>query len=149
MNGITFCWKTEVTLCRTPSGRTSFTMTRSRLWISPPEGLTWVGGQEDTLKVDCSKTEVQTPTVGFSCQRLLLFTSGVVLLDKHQGFWLVHSTPHFPPAQKAGQYYYPGSGLTNGQNFICVTYPLERFQTIGKTEVAQLAWEVHFLPCAW
>lgn len=58
--------------------------------------------------------------------------SGVVLLDKHQGFWLVHSTPHFPPAREAGQYYYPSSGLINGQNFICVTYPLERFQTIGK-----------------
>lgn len=101
--------------------------------------------EEDTQKVDCSRTEVQTPALGFSRQRLLLFTSfihlditsGVVLLDKHQGFWLVHSTPHFPPARKAGQYYYPGSGLINGQNFICVTYPLERFQTIGKTEVVE------------
>ncbi|XP_030014096.1 deoxyribonuclease-2-alpha [Sphaeramia orbicularis] len=59
-------------------------------------------------------------------------TKGVVLLDKEQGFWLVHSTPHFPPVQKEGQYYYPSSGVNNGQNFICVTYPLERFQTIGE-----------------
>ncbi|TKS82462.1 Deoxyribonuclease-2-alpha [Collichthys lucidus] len=59
-------------------------------------------------------------------------TKGVVLLDKNQGFWLVHSTPHFPPAQKAGQYYYPSTGVTNGQNFICVTYPIDRFQTIGE-----------------
>ncbi|KAM7421458.1 hypothetical protein PAMA_015546 [Pampus argenteus] len=58
-------------------------------------------------------------------------TKGVVLLDKNQGFWLVHSTPHFPPVQ-AGQYQYPSSGVTNGQNFICVTYPLDRFQTIGE-----------------
>lgn len=58
--------------------------------------------------------------------------AGVVLLDKNQGFWLVHSTPHFPPVQKA-QFSYPCSGVVNGQNFICVTYPLERFQTIGKT----------------
>lgn len=65
--------------------------------------------------------------------------SGVVLLDKHQGFWLVHSTPHFPAVREAGQYYYPSSGVVNGQNFICVTYPLERFQTIGKT--AELAGE--------
>uniref|UniRef100_UPI003AADF338 deoxyribonuclease-2-alpha n=1 Tax=Centroberyx gerrardi TaxID=166262 RepID=UPI003AADF338 len=59
-------------------------------------------------------------------------TKGVVLLDKSQGFWLVHSTPQFPPVQQAGQYYYPSTGVTNGQNFICVTYPLDRFQTIGE-----------------
>uniref|UniRef100_A0A3P8UBH9 Deoxyribonuclease-2-alpha n=1 Tax=Amphiprion percula TaxID=161767 RepID=A0A3P8UBH9_AMPPE len=59
-------------------------------------------------------------------------TKGVVLLDKNQGFWLVHSTPRFPPVQQEGQYYYPDSGMNNGQNFICVTYPLDRFQTIGE-----------------
>lgn len=59
-------------------------------------------------------------------------TKGVVLLDKNQGFWLVHSTPRFPPVQQAGEYSYPGSGVNNGQNFICVTYPLDRFQTIGE-----------------
>ncbi|XP_031589554.1 deoxyribonuclease-2-alpha isoform X2 [Oreochromis aureus] len=57
-------------------------------------------------------------------------TKGVVLLDKNQGFWLVHSTPQFPPVQQAGEYYYPSSGEINGQNFICVTYPLDHFQTI-------------------
>lgn len=62
-----------------------------------------------------------------------LSPAGVVLLDKNQGFWLVHSTPHFPPVQKAGRFSYPYTGVVNGQNFICVTYPLERFQTIGKT----------------
>ncbi|AWP15634.1 putative deoxyribonuclease-2-alpha [Scophthalmus maximus] len=59
-------------------------------------------------------------------------TKGVVLLDKNQGFWLVHSTPHFPPVRQAGEFSYPSSGVTNGQNFICVTYPLDRFQTIGE-----------------
>ncbi|XP_070768353.1 deoxyribonuclease-2-alpha [Enoplosus armatus] len=59
-------------------------------------------------------------------------TKGVVLLDKNQGFWLVHSTPNFPPVRQAGRYYYPSTGVTNGQNFICVTYPLDRFQTIGE-----------------
>lgn len=59
-------------------------------------------------------------------------TKGVVLLDKNQGFWLVHSTPQFPPVQQAGEYYYPSSGEINGQNFICVTYPLDHFQTIGE-----------------
>lgn len=59
-------------------------------------------------------------------------TKGVVLLDKTQGYWLVHSTPHFPPVKEIGQYSYPGSGVQNGQNFICVTYPLERFQAIAE-----------------
>ncbi|XP_049902161.1 deoxyribonuclease-2-alpha [Epinephelus moara] len=59
-------------------------------------------------------------------------TKGVVLLDKNQGFWLVHSTPHFPLVRQAGQYYYPDSGVKNGQNFICITFPLDRFQTIGE-----------------
>lgn len=72
----------------------------------------------------------------------LIIPSGVVLLDKHQGFWLVHSTPHFPAALKEGQYFYPNSGLVNGQNFLCVTYPLEHFQTIGKAGVVHLVCEV-------
>ncbi|XP_037532641.1 deoxyribonuclease-2-alpha [Nematolebias whitei] len=59
-------------------------------------------------------------------------TKGVVLLDQTQGFWLVHSTPHFPPERQTGQYSFPSSGENNGQNFICVSYPLDRFQTIGE-----------------
>ncbi|KAJ3597978.1 hypothetical protein NHX12_001493 [Muraenolepis orangiensis] len=59
-------------------------------------------------------------------------TKGVVLLDKSQGFWLVHSSPHFPPRRAAGQYSYPGLSAKNGQSFLCITFPLERFQTIGE-----------------
>ncbi|XP_056619090.1 deoxyribonuclease-2-alpha isoform X3 [Triplophysa dalaica] len=59
-------------------------------------------------------------------------TKGVVVFDKQQGFWLVHSTPHFPPPKTEGGFSYPSSGINNGQNFICVTYPFERFQTIGE-----------------
>ncbi|KAM4748093.1 deoxyribonuclease-2-alpha isoform 2-T4 [Rhinophrynus dorsalis] len=57
-------------------------------------------------------------------------TKGVVLLDKVQGFWLVHSTPHFPPPA-AQEYSWPGSALHNGQSFICVTYPYIQFKEIG------------------
>ncbi|XP_066579997.1 deoxyribonuclease-2-alpha [Amia ocellicauda] len=59
-------------------------------------------------------------------------TKGVVLLDKTQGFWLVHSTPHFPPRQEVGTFSYPETGVENGQNFLCVTFPVERFQSIGE-----------------
>ncbi|XP_059920472.1 deoxyribonuclease-2-alpha isoform X1 [Gadus macrocephalus] len=59
-------------------------------------------------------------------------TKGVVLLDKTQGFWLVHSTPKFPPPRADGQYSYPATGMKKGQSFLCVTYPLKHFQTIGE-----------------
>ncbi|XP_061839062.1 deoxyribonuclease-2-alpha [Nerophis lumbriciformis] len=59
-------------------------------------------------------------------------TKGVVLLDHNQGFWLVHSTPNFPPVRDAGHFRYPHSGTKNGQNFLCVTFPLEQFLSIGE-----------------
>ncbi|KAJ8290135.1 hypothetical protein GJAV_G00009110 [Gymnothorax javanicus] len=59
-------------------------------------------------------------------------TKGVVLVGKTQGFWLVHSTPHFPSVKEGGEFSYPHSGIKNGQNFLCVTYPLQMFQTIGE-----------------
>ncbi|XP_041033347.1 deoxyribonuclease-2-alpha-like [Carcharodon carcharias] len=57
-------------------------------------------------------------------------TKGVVLLDQKQGFWLVHSTPHFPPRANK-KYWWPESGLKNGQSFLCVTYQFSRFKDIG------------------
>ncbi|XP_066501139.1 deoxyribonuclease-2-alpha [Hoplias malabaricus] len=59
-------------------------------------------------------------------------TKGLVLFDGKQGIWLVHSTPHFPPHKAEGNFSYPSTGINNGQNFICVTYPQERFETIGE-----------------
>uniref|UniRef100_A0A8C6TT05 Deoxyribonuclease-2-alpha n=1 Tax=Neogobius melanostomus TaxID=47308 RepID=A0A8C6TT05_9GOBI len=59
-------------------------------------------------------------------------TKGAVVVDKTQGFWLVHSTPHFPPPREAGHFSYPDTGLINGQSFLCVTFPLERFLAIGE-----------------
>ncbi|XP_028326757.1 deoxyribonuclease-2-alpha isoform X2 [Gouania willdenowi] len=59
-------------------------------------------------------------------------TKGVLLLGGSQGFWLVHSVPKFPPVRRAARYVYPSSGTNNGQSFICVTFPLHRFQTIGE-----------------
>ncbi|XP_042200645.1 deoxyribonuclease-2-alpha isoform X2 [Callorhinchus milii] len=57
-------------------------------------------------------------------------TKGVILLDQKQGFWLVHSTPHFPlPANES--YSWPDSGKRNGQSFLCVTYPYAQFNEIG------------------
>ncbi|XP_068130333.1 deoxyribonuclease-2-alpha isoform X2 [Hyperolius riggenbachi] len=57
-------------------------------------------------------------------------TKGVVLLDKETGFWLVHSTPHFPPPTDL-KYDWPSNAFHNGQSFICVTYPYLQFKDVG------------------
>ncbi|NP_001086671.1 deoxyribonuclease II, lysosomal L homeolog precursor [Xenopus laevis] len=58
-------------------------------------------------------------------------TKGILLLDKTQGFWLVHSTPQFPPPANLS-YNWPHNALHNGQSFLCVTYPYKQFGDIGK-----------------
>ncbi|XP_053573822.1 deoxyribonuclease-2-alpha [Bombina bombina] len=57
-------------------------------------------------------------------------TKGVVLLDSKQGFWLVHSTPHFPPPVNM-KYDWPTNAFHNGQSFLCVTYSYNQFKDIG------------------
>ncbi|KAJ7316746.1 hypothetical protein JRQ81_002908 [Phrynocephalus forsythii] len=58
-------------------------------------------------------------------------TKGVILLDKIQGFWLLHSTPHFPPCLDEKEYVWPLSALPFGQTFLCITYPYGQFKEIG------------------
>ncbi|XP_077454866.1 deoxyribonuclease-2-alpha isoform X2 [Stigmatopora argus] len=73
------------------------------------------------------------PPSHFRLQRGRGHTKGVVLLDETQGFWLIHSTPHFPLSPRAaGAFHYPDSGVPFGQNFLCVTFPLKSFQSIGE-----------------
>ncbi|XP_053549813.1 deoxyribonuclease-2-beta [Bombina bombina] len=57
-------------------------------------------------------------------------TKGFLLLDKTQGFWLIHSVPHFPPFPENG-YGYPSTGRLYGQTAICVTYKYDQFKEIG------------------
>nr|XP_006014337.2 PREDICTED: deoxyribonuclease-2-beta-like [Latimeria chalumnae] len=57
-------------------------------------------------------------------------SKGVLLLDKSQGFWLIHSVPRFPPVPVKG-YGYPSSGRLYGQTAICVTYKFKQFIEIG------------------
>ncbi|XP_061495715.1 deoxyribonuclease-2-alpha [Rhineura floridana] len=58
-------------------------------------------------------------------------TKGVILLDRTQGFWLLHSTPHFPPSLNEKEYAWPHSALPNGQTFLCITFPYSQFKEIG------------------
>uniref|UniRef100_A0A671VDF0 Deoxyribonuclease-2-alpha n=2 Tax=Sparus aurata TaxID=8175 RepID=A0A671VDF0_SPAAU len=60
-------------------------------------------------------------------------SKGFVMIDKDKnyGIWLLHSTPRFP-YKKESNSFYPDSGETNGQTFICVTFPYATFQAIGE-----------------
>ncbi|XP_072275665.1 deoxyribonuclease-2-beta [Pyxicephalus adspersus] len=57
-------------------------------------------------------------------------TKGVLLFDKLQGFWLIHSVPHFPPFPGDG-FGYPDTGKLYGQTAICVTYNHLQFKKIA------------------
>ncbi|OCT82521.1 deoxyribonuclease-2-beta [Xenopus laevis] len=57
-------------------------------------------------------------------------TKGVLFFDTSQGFWLIHSVPHFPPSPEDG-YGYPSTGKRFGQTAICVTYPYSEFKEIA------------------
>uniref|UniRef100_A0A668RCF2 deoxyribonuclease II n=2 Tax=Oreochromis aureus TaxID=47969 RepID=A0A668RCF2_OREAU len=57
-------------------------------------------------------------------------SKGVVMMDKDNVVWLLHSTPRFPAGDKSTNFY-PDSGKTNAQIFMCVT--------LKSTESAQIA----------
>jgi len=49
-------------------------------------------------------------------------TKGVVAFDENEGFWMVHSVPHFPPnTENNGKYGYPHTGQRYGQSFLCIS----------------------------
>lgn len=56
--------------------------------------------------------------------------TGFLLLDKSQGFWVIHSVPLFPPSPEDG-YGYPSSGESFGQTAICITFKYDQFTEIG------------------
>uniref|UniRef100_A0A8B9EQ47 deoxyribonuclease II n=1 Tax=Anser cygnoides TaxID=8845 RepID=A0A8B9EQ47_ANSCY len=58
-------------------------------------------------------------------------TKGFLLLDKSQGFWVIHSVPLFPPFPEDG-YGYPVSGQSYGQTAICITFKYDQFTEIDQ-----------------
>ncbi|KAF4793102.1 deoxyribonuclease 2 beta [Turdus rufiventris] len=67
-------------------------------------------------------------------------TKGFLLLDKSQGFWVIHSVPLFPPSPEDG-YGYPSSGESFGQTAICITFKYDQFTEID-IYVAWMAQEL-------
>ncbi|XP_017500001.2 deoxyribonuclease-2-beta isoform X1 [Manis javanica] len=56
-------------------------------------------------------------------------TKGILLWNRVQGFWLIHSIPRFPPIPEEG-YDYPPTGRRNGQTGICITFKYNQYETI-------------------
>ncbi|KAH9499647.1 Plancitoxin-1 [Bulinus truncatus] len=57
-------------------------------------------------------------------------TKGVLAFDQTSGLWVVHSAPHYPPRKSEG-YQWVTSASVNGQNFMCISFPLKRLDVIG------------------
>nr|AAF76893.1 deoxyribonuclease II beta [Homo sapiens] len=56
-------------------------------------------------------------------------TKGLLLWNRVQGFWLIHSIPQFPPIPEEG-YDYPPTGRRNGQSGICITFKYNQYEAI-------------------
>lgn len=61
---------------------------------------------------------------------------GLLLWNRFQGFWLIHSIPQFPPIPEEG-YDYPPTGRRNGQTGICVTFKYNQYEAIGNISVCK------------
>ena len=51
-------------------------------------------------------------------------------MDTSGGFWIVHSTPKFPPFWSDG-YKWAHNGDTNGQTFLCISMTYSEMDNIG------------------
>ncbi|KAL6049256.1 hypothetical protein STEG23_007072 [Scotinomys teguina] len=56
-------------------------------------------------------------------------TKGLLVWNRTQGFWLIHSVPGFPPFPEDG-YDYPSSGKRYGQSGICITFKYSQYEII-------------------
>lgn len=51
--------------------------------------------------------------------------------DTNEGFWLIHSVPHFPYSLE--HYMYPKTGVHFGQSFMCISLNLKDLNSVGKS----------------
>ncbi|XP_035523471.1 LOW QUALITY PROTEIN: deoxyribonuclease-2-alpha-like [Morone saxatilis] len=97
--------------------------------INNPEGVL-----ANTLQPLFTKTRMMPPNFGFISysDQPPGSQAGVLMVNRSStGVWLAHSTPQFPYRRDKNRFW-PKSGERNAQMFICVTFPYEQFQHIGK-----------------
>jgi len=59
-------------------------------------------------------------------------SKGVMGFTSTQGFWLVHSVPHFPVGKEdAANYTFPDSAERNGQSMLCVSFATSSLNALG------------------
>lgn len=54
------------------------------------------------------------------------------MADTNEGFWLIHSVPHFPYSLE--HYVYPKTGVHYGQSFMCISLNLKDLNSVGKSK---------------
>jgi len=54
---------------------------------------------------------------------------GIIVFDKMQGFWLVHSVPRYPQRYSEGYQLLPS--YKYAQSFLCLTLPAKEFEDVG------------------
>ncbi|XP_034356255.1 deoxyribonuclease-2-beta [Arvicanthis niloticus] len=81
------------------------------------------------------------PSVNYS--RAYAHTKGLLVWNRMQGFWLIHSVPRFPPVPEFG-YVYPNSGRRYAQSGICITFKYSQFETI---DTQLLVLQPHIYSC--
>ncbi|XP_011871792.1 PREDICTED: plancitoxin-1 [Vollenhovia emeryi] len=79
-------------------------------------------------------------------------SKGAMVVNKQQGFWLIHSVPKFPPLPNSGnetrrghvednsipgnqdrsEYDYPSNGVNYGQSFLCISLDSDQYELVGK-----------------
>lgn len=83
------------------------------------------------------------------CLFLYVLFSGLLMIDKNaDGVWLLHSTPQFPFRRDQNNFW-PRSGVTNAQTFICVTFPYSQFMDIGNVFLYVLIFSVFVAYWQW
>ncbi|CAG2115740.1 unnamed protein product, partial [Medioppia subpectinata] len=55
---------------------------------------------------------------------------GVVAANGKQGFWLIHSVPHFAPIETDHQYVYPSTGTMYGQTALCISIDINQIDKV-------------------
>jgi deoxyribonuclease II len=57
-------------------------------------------------------------------------TKGVIQFGQSTGYWLIHSTPKWPPLAADG-YVFPHGEIRYGQSYLCVSYSTDTFNDIA------------------